>query len=485
MKNSILNDNPVKIWDACLRIIKEIVEEPEYETFFADIVPLEYKEKTLKVQVKSHFIYEYLEENYPKLLRNVLNRVLGPKSRLQYVIKVTPREKMKLPGTFGGSRNHHTGNSFPLKKPIPSPHSIPGLEADTGIDSNLNPNYRFENFISGASNEDAKHIAVSVAENMDTSFMAGQVVFFYGGSGVGKTHLLHAIGNTIKENNPKKVVYYTSGNAFTTNFIKATQNKNKNAIQSWLNFFANIDVFLIDDLEFIIGKQKTIDFFFQIFNQLTLKRKTIIIAADRPPSEFQNLEEKWRSRLAGGLTTKIASPDYETRLKILRKKIEEEGVEIPEEVVEYIAKNLKKNIREIEGTIITLAFHGVVAKKKVDMELAREVIGNLIKTSRKNVTPEEIKRVVADFYNVNVEDLAARRRTQNIAIARHMAIHFIRKHLNLSLQLIGSYFGNRDHSTVINSLNNVQEIIDTPVDTPEKRAYQKLAKIVEGLFNEG
>ncbi len=481
MKDNILKKNHREIWEECSHIIKEIVEETEYDTFFADIVPLDFQNNTLKVQVKSHFIYEYLEENYPKLLRKVLDRVIGPQSRLQYSIKVTPKNQMKLPGTFSSNQPKHLTSSLPLKKPIPSPHSIPGLDSNAGIDSNLNPNYHFDNFITGTSNKDAKEIAVTVAENIDNSIV--RVVFFYGSSGVGKTHLLHAIGNAIKSKKSKKIVYYTSGNVFTTNFIKATQNKNKNAIQTWTSFFTGIDVFLIDDLEFIIGKEKTINFFFQIFNQLTLKNKTIIIAADRPPSEFRNLEEKWRSRLSGGLTTKISAPDYDTRLAILRKKIEEEGVEIPEEVICYIAKNLKSNIREIEGTIITLAFHSVVAKKKVDMELAKEVIGNLIKTAKRNITPEEIKRAVAEFYNVNIDDLAARKRTQNIAIARHMAIHFIRKHLNLSLQLIGSYFGNRDHSTIINSLNNVQEIIDAPVETPEKSAYEKLSKIIDDLFN--
>ncbi|HCX62609.1 MAG TPA: chromosomal replication initiator protein DnaA, partial [Clostridiales bacterium] len=318
----------------------------------------------------------------------------------------------------------------------------------------LNPKYRFDNFIIGNSNRFAHAASLAVAEAPATAY---NPLFLYGGVGLGKTHLMHAIGHYILDSNPDAYVLYVTSEKFTNDLINSIKDGTN---EEFRNTYRKADVLLVDDIQFIAGKESTQEEFFHTFNALHEANKQIIVSSDNPPSEIPTLEDRLRSRFEWGLIADIQPPDYETRIAILRKKAEAENYNVPDDVISYIAQNIQSNIRKLEGALIRIyAYASLTNKKEVNLELAQEALKHLISNNKK-ITINDIKEVIANYYNISIEDLVSKRKTKNIAYPRQIAMYIGRKLTDLSLPKLGEEFGGRDHSTVLHAYNKVEEDIE-------------------------
>jgi chromosomal replication initiator protein len=318
----------------------------------------------------------------------------------------------------------------------------------------LNPKYRFDNFIIGNSNRFAHAASLAVAEAPSTTY---NPLFIYGGVGLGKTHLMHAIGHYILDNNPETYVLYVTSETFTNDLINSIKDGTN---EEFRNTYRKADVLLVDDIQFIAGKVSTQEEFFHTFNALYEANKQIIVSSDNPPSEIPTLEDRLRSRFEWGLIADIQPPDYETRIAILRKKAEAENYNVPDEVLAYIAQHIQSNIRKLEGALIRIyAYASLTNKKEVTLELAQEALKHLLSKNKK-ISVTDIKEVVANYYNISIEEIISKKKTKNIAYPRQIAMYIARKLTDLSLPKIGEEFGGRDHSTVLHACNKVEEDMD-------------------------
>lgn len=433
-------------------MIKEEVAEQGFSTWFEPIVPLKLQNNILTIQVPSQFFYEWLEEHYVRVLKKALEQSIGPGAKLEYSVIVDRGDKehapvsINLPNRSGSSnRNGRPAASNPFE-----------LESVSGpMESQLNQHYIFETFVEGDCNRLARSAGHAVARKPGvTSF---NPLMIYGGVGLGKTHLVHAIGNEVKENLPDKLVQYVSSEKFINQFIKAVQN---NEVQSFQNYYLQCDVLIIDDVQFFGGKEKTQEIFFHIFNHLHQSGKQIVMTSDRAPRELKGLEERLLSRFKWGLTTDLQQPDYETRMAIIQNKMESEGLTIPPEVCEYLAVSVDTNVRELEGVMISLLAHASLDKKDIDLELAKEIMQNIVHDIETEVGIDYIQKMVAEYFHLSPDELKAKTRKKEIVIARQTAMHFSKEYTNLSLKSIGQHFGGRDHSTVLHALQAVQDMID-------------------------
>ena len=342
---------------------------------------------------------------------------------------------------------------FPNKKPDPQDQFL--LAAHH---ANLNPRYTFDTFVVGSSNKFAHAASLSVAESPGEEY---NPLFIYGGSGLGKTHLMHSIANFILTNNPKTRILYVTSEAFTNEVIDAIRNKNGVTMSDFKNKYRNIDVLLIDDIQFIIGKEATEEEFFNTFNFLYDSRKQIVLSSDKPPKNFTTLEERLRSRFEMGLSVDISAPDYETRMAILRKKEEIEGYTIDNEILQYIAGNIKSNIRELEGALTKMyAYTKLHPGTVLTLDIAKENLKDLISPeNEKKLTPEYIIEVVAEHFGVRKEDIKSQRRNREIVLPRQISMYLIRILNDISLQDVGKVLGNRDHSTIIHGYEKIDKEI--------------------------
>ena len=451
------------VWDRCLAFIKDNIQDQAYKTWFEPIKAVELTDNAIYIQVPSKFFYEWLEEHYVKLLKTALTRELGPGAKLLYKIKMENTEGNKLPFTEQiPSKNRETVQPQEVDVPVQvknpelkNPFVIPGIR-NVQIDSQLNSNYNFENFVEGDSNRLARSAGMAVANKPgETAFNPFMV---YGGVGLGKTHIAHAIGVEIKEKYPEKTVLYISAEVFTQQYTDAVRRNNRN---DFIHFYQLIDVLIIDDIQLLSGKAKTQEAFFHIFNYLHQNRKQVILTSDKAPVDMQDIEARLLSRLKWGLTAEIQHPELETRIKIVKNILYRDGVEMPEDIIEYVAKNVTSNVRELEGAIISLIAQASFNHREVTIDLAKSVIEKFVKNVKKEISIDLIQRAVSDYFNIDIDVLKSKSRKREIAQARQLAMFFAKKYTKNSLASIGAQIGDRDHATVLHACKTVDNLIET------------------------
>ena len=451
------------VWNNCLAFIQDNIQPQAFKTWFEPIKPIKLTDKALSIQVPSKFFYEWLEEHYVKLLKVALTRELGSSAKLIYVIKMENKYGNKEPFTEQiPSSNRTAVGPQELDVPITSkspelknPFVIPGIR-NIKIESQLNPNYNFDNFLEGVSNRLARSAGMAVANKPGgTSF---NPLLVFGGVGLGKTHLAHAIGVEIKDKYPEKTVLYISAEKFTQQYIESVK---KNTRNDFIHFYQLIDVLIIDDVQFLSGKSGTQDVFFHIFNHLHQNGKQVILTSDKAPVDMQDIEQRLLSRFKWGLSAELQSPDYETRVSILKNKLYRDGVEMPDDIIDHVAKNIKTNIRELEGAIISLIAQSSFNKREVTLELAQQVVEKFVKNTKREVSIDYIQKVVSDYFEMDVETLQSKTRKRHIVQARQLAMFFAKKFTKASLASIGSQIGKRDHATVLHACKTVDNLAET------------------------
>ena len=441
-------------WEKCLIYIKERIPAQSFSTWFEPIIPIQQQDNVLTIQVPSQFFYEWLEENYVHLLKQAIKSVMGENGRLEYSVVVDRGEDELNPVTVNvsgssNSQNKNRVNGFDAYK-------NPAFYQELKNNSNLNPNYRFDNFIEGDCNRLARSAGFAVANKPGvTSF---NPLMFYGGVGLGKTHLVQAIGNEITDEDATKKIIYVASEKFTNQFIEALRNNN---IQDFINYYKEVDVLILDDVQFLRDKEKTQEIFFHIFNHLHQGGKQIIMTSDCAPKDLKGLQERLVSRFKWGLTADLQAPDFETRMAIIQNKMQADGISIPDDVLEYIAYTVDTNIRELEGVIVSMIAHASLTKSEVNLELAKQVLKNIVTDIDSEVGIDYIQKTVSEYFNVAQDDLKAKTRKKEIVIARQVAMYFSKDYTNHSLKSIGYHFGGRDHSTVIHAVQSVNDMIDT------------------------
>lgn len=450
----------VKTWENCLNYLQEHIPTQSFKTWFLPIKPLALNGEVLTIQVPSQFFYEWLEENYAKVIMSAIRHEIGEQGRLEYsVVMDSSSPDNKLSTNAGG-----LANSVKSEKKINSE-----FFNELTSHSNLNVNYLFDNFIEGDCNRLARSAGYAVAKKPGTTSF--NPLMIYGGVGLGKTHLVHAIGNEIKKQHNAKRIIYVASEKFTNQFIEALKN---NDIQEFINFYRDVDVLMIDDVQFLKDKEKTQEIFFHIFNHLHQSGKQIIMTSDCAPKDLKGLQERLVSRFKWGLTTDLTSPDFETRMAIIKKKLQQDGVTIPDQVLEYIAYTVDTNVRELEGVIVSLIAHASLANMAIDLELAKKILKNIVREIDSEVGIDYIQKTVSDYFNVIQDDLKAKTRKKEIVIARQVAMYFSKDYTNHSLKSIGYHFGGRDHSTVIHAVQSVNDMLDT--DAKFRYSVEELKK---------
>lgn len=436
------------LWSNCLRVIQDNIPEAAFRTWFLPIVPLSYKEKVFTIQVPSQFFYEYLEDKFVDLLKNTIHREVGADTILQYRILMENTTNTVV--DYRGAVKSSIIDKIPINNKIPSPFQK--VVADD-FDSQLNPKYTFNNFFEGESNKLARTAGDAITKNPGKT--AFNPLFVHGASGVGKTHLCHAIGMGIKQLYPEKRVLYVSAHLFKVQYADAGR---YNTTNDFINFYQGIDVLIIDDIHELAGIEKTQNTLFHIFNHLHQNNKQLILTSDKAPSELQGVEERLLTRFRWGLTTKIEHPDKALRLKILQNKILQDGLIIPEDVVDYIAENVVDNARDLEGIIVSIMAHSLVYNKDIDLSLAKRVIGQAIKKiEAKKITISSIEAVVCDFYNIKSELIHTASRKRQIVQARQITMYLSKAYTEMSLAQIGSLIGKKNHATVLHACKTVKE----------------------------
>lgn len=458
-----MSNNAVSIWEKCLAFISDNISEQAFQTWFLPIKATKATGDILTIEVPSKFFYEWLEEHYVDLLKISLSKTMGPGSKLVYSIAMESNNPNKIAKTVNipSSRTYKTSlqevnRSYSTAQiEVKNPFIIPGLQK-IKIDSQLNSIYNFDFFIEGDSNRLARSAGLAIAENPGgTSF---NPLFIHGAVGQGKTHLCHAIGLEIKAIHPEKTVLYVTTEKFIQQFVEAVRNNNRN---DFIQFYQLIDVLIMDDIQFLSGKPATQDVFFHIFNHLHQRGQQIILTSDKPPIEIQDIEQRLISRFKWGLSAELQKPEYSLRLEYLKFKSEKDGIEMPESVLELLAKHIKVNIRELHGALIWIIAQATLNKKEINDELAEVTISNFVSNSRKEISIDYIQNVVSKYFKIPIEDLQSKSRKRDIVQARHTAMYFAKKHTNASLASIGSKIGKRDHATVLHACKTVNNLAET------------------------
>lgn len=466
------------VWRNCLKIIRDNVSLQSFKTWFDPIKPVKLENSVLTIQVPSQFFYEWLEEHYVTLLRKTIKRELGNDARLEYRIVVENSSganpyTIKYPNyNTGNSKNAEVAAPLVVSGSIKNPFIIPGLKK-VNIDPQLSPAYNFDSFVEGDCNRLARSAGFAVASKPPGATAFNPLVL-YGGVGLGKTHLAQAIGNQFKQNFPNKTVLYVSSEKFTNQFIDALRN---NAVNDFIHFYQLIDVLIVDDIQFFANKDKTQDIFFHIFNHLHQSNKQLVLTSDRSPRDLEGMEERLLSRFKWGLSADLQVPDFETRIAILEKKMYADGIELPREVVEFVAYNINTNVRELEGALISLLAQASLNKKEIDIELSKKIIKNFVKSISREVSIEYIQKTVCEHFEVPVDKLREKTRKRAIVQARQLSMYLAKNFTKNSLKVIGKHFGGRDHSTVIHSCQAIQNLMDT--DPGFKESVKDIQKKIQ------
>lgn len=418
----------ITVWHNVLEYVRQSITEVEYHTWFEKIQPLGVMNGSIELGVPTSFFKGWIEDHYTELLTEALARLGAQAPRFE--LKVVP--------------------GIPVQDDIFSA-SIPKPQE---LRSRLNPKYIFENFVVGQNNNLAHAAAVAVAESPGNAY---NPLFIYGGVGLGKTHLMHAVGHSVAQRFPDKKIEYVSTETFTNELINAIR---EDRTTEFRDRYRSVDLLLVDDIQFIAGKERTQEEFFHTFNALYESRKQIILSSDRPPKDILTLEARLRSRFEWGLITDIQSPDLETRVAILKMNSEYRNVRIPEEVLEYIAKQITSNIRELEGALMRVIAYASLNGVQLSKVVAVKALSDVFSAAEINLTPEEILRAVADHYSLRIEEIRGAGRRKEVVIPRQLAMYLIRELTPASLPEIGQFFDGRDHTTVLYAIQKIQENVD-------------------------
>lgn len=456
----------VGVWDRCLYIIKDNISHQKFKTWFEPIKPIKIEENVLTIQVPSQFFYEWLEEHYISLLKKTIRQELGSDGRLEYSIVMDSAYSGNDPYTVKMPTSHKKSVknepvSMPLdlnkgnSKEIPNPFIIPGLKK-LKIHSQLNDSYSFDNFVEGDCNRLARSAGYAVANNPGKT--AFNPLFLYSSVGLGKTHLAHAIGLQVKENFPEKTVLYLSAEQFIQQFVESVRNNTQN---DFVHFYQMIDVLIIDDIQFLAGKEKTQNVFFHIFNHVHQTGKQLVITSDKAPVELKGMETRLLSRFKWGLAADLQVPDIETRMVILQKKLYQDGIEMPKDVIEYLAYSISTNVRELEGALISILAQSSLNRKEITLELAKQMIDKFVKNTSREISIDYIQKVVCDYFSLPLDLMNSKTRKREIVQARQLAMYFSKKHTKASLATIGLHCGNKDHATVLHACRTVNNLIET------------------------
>ena len=418
------------LWDKTLDIIKSELSEVSFNTWIKSCEPMSISSDTIKISVPNSFTQDILDKRYKDLLVNSIKVVCSKLYKIEFII---------MSDDYDNDENN-------------TPEVSKSIIVNDEMSSTLNPKYTFKSFVIGNSNRFAHAASLAVAESPAKAY---NPLFIYGGVGLGKTHLMHAIGHYILASNPNAKVVYVSSEKFTNELINAIKD-DKN--EEFRNKYRNVDILLIDDIQFIAGKERTQEEFFHTFNALHDANKQIILSSDRPPKEIPTLEDRLRSRFEWGLIADIQVPDFETRMAILKKKADVENLNVANEVMGYIATKIKSNIRELEGALIRIIAYSSLTNREVTVDLATEALKDIIsKKQGKHITIDIIQDVVSSYFNLRIEDLKSQRRTRNVVYPRQIAMYLSRKLTDMSLPKIGEEFGGRDHTTVIHAYEKISE----------------------------
>ena len=449
------NNGHIEAWDKCLSIFRDIVPQTHFKIWFEPIEALSLENGVLTIFVPSDYIREYIEEHYIDLVVKTLRRVIGPEARLIYKSRMVGDKSISTPHQRSSSYENPERTSAPAKPYDGNPYLIPGIKK-VKIDPQLNPSYSLENFVEGSCNRVGREAGISISLNPGrTTF---NPLFIYGGPGMGKTHLAQAIGIAIKERFPEKVVLYVSSSLFQTQFMQAV---GSNQIPDFIRNYQALDVLIVDDVHEFADKKGTQNSFFQIFNYLHQSGKQLILTSDKPPVELAGLEQRLLSRFKWGLSTELTAPDYNTRLAILRSKCFREGVEVPEDVLSFIAHKVKSNIRELEGTLFSLIANATFAKKNMTLELAQDLIDKIVTDHPSEISVTRIQDTVCSYFRITPDEMVSKTRKREIVQARQIAMYLSRNLTKSSLASIGSAIGGKDHATVLHAYNTVCDLIDT------------------------
>jgi chromosomal replication initiator protein len=432
-----MDNRLVEIWDEARNNMRNELMPLSFSTWIENVIPIAIEGNTLILQTSGNLNRNILENRYNDLIKNTIKYVTNQDYIIKYII---PEE-----------------NTLELSKQKTNDST------DLFETTNLNPRYVFNEFVVGNSNRFAHAASLAVAESPAKSY---NPLFIYGGVGLGKTHLMHAIGHYILSQNKNSKVYYVSSEKFTNELINSIKD-DKN--EEFRNKYRTVDVLLVDDIQFIAGKERTQEEFFHTFNALYEANKQIIVSSDRPPKEIPTLEDRLRSRFEWGLITDIQPPDYETRIAILKKKSERDRIEIPGEVFEVIASKIKSNIRELEGALNRVVAYSTLTKREVDISLVNEALKDIFSTTRaRKIDVDFIKSTVAEYFNMKIEDFESKKRTRQIAYPRQIAMYITRELTDLSLPKIGEEFGGRDHTTVIHACEKISTEMLSDFDLKNK-----------------
>jgi len=454
------------IWNQTLNEVKDKLSNPSFKTWFSNTEPVDLKDDNiLMVEVPNDFIKDWIETRYNELIGDILQDLTDTNLKCRFYTEEELQEINEV---------EEESQEEPDPKEEEQKEKPEKKTREYNINNNLNPKYSFDSFVVGNGNRFAHAAALAVAEAPAKAY---NPLFLYGDVGLGKTHLMQAIAHYILKHNPDNKVVYVSSETFTNELINAIKD-DKTA--SFRDKYRNIDILLVDDIQFLANKERTQEEFFHTFNSLHEANRQLIISSDRPPKEIPTLEERLRSRFEWGLITDIQKPDLETRIAILRKKADMENLKVPNEVIIYIANNIQSNIRELEGALIKVIAYSSLVDKEIDIDLAENALKDLIveNDEPREVNIDLIKDVVVDYYNLKEEDMTSKKRTQKIAFPRQIAMYLSRELTDLSLPHIGEEFGGRDHTTVIHAYNKIEEKIE------EDSEFEKVVnKIISRIKN--
>ncbi len=456
----------VEVWEKCLKVIRDNIPYQSFKTWFEPIQPVKIDGNVLTIQVPSQFFYEWLEEHYINLLKKTIRKELGSGGRLEYsvIMDSSYHDASPLSVNYPTTNKKATKNkpvSMPLDlnkgnvRDIPNPFIIPGLKK-IKVESQLVETYSFDNFVEGECNRLARSAGWAIAENPGKT--AFNPLLIYSSVGLGKTHLAHAIGLQVKNNYPGKTVLYVKTDQFINQYIDSVRNNNQN---DFIHFYQMIDVLIMDDIQFIAGKEKTQDVFFHIFNHLHQNNKQLVLTSDKPPVELKGMEPRLLSRFKWGLAADLQVPDLETRIAILQNKLYKDGIEMPYDVLEYLAYSITTNIREMEGALISILAQSTLNKKAITLELAKQMIDKFVKNTTREISIDYIQKVVCDYFSLPLETINSKTRKREIVQARQLAMFFSKKHTKSSLATIGLHCGNKDHATVLHACRTVNNLLET------------------------